>query len=95
MLPNLSLLERYEATLVVRRWYTTLDISDLMMFSNTAALLHRHKVAPIIGWEAVVSMLDQWMIFLEVILGTVDGHPAVYKLSMLIDSVGQVSACLR
>ena len=51
-------------------------------------------MAPIIGWEAAVSMLEQWAVLLEVVFGPVCIHPEVYKLSMLIEAVAEVSARL-
>ena len=39
LLPDLSLTEISEATLVARRWDTALDSSILMTFTNTVALL--------------------------------------------------------
>ena len=49
-----------EAALLARRWNTALDSSKLTMYSDTASLLQHKNVAPIVGWEAVVSMLENW-----------------------------------
>ena len=80
LFPDLSLSEIPEATLVARRWDNKLDSITLATFSYTASLLQRKKVSPFIGWEAAVSMLEQWEVFLEVILGPAGGHLVVPKL---------------
>ena len=71
---------------MARRWDNALDSSTLTAFANTSTILHRQKVSPIIGWEATVSILEQWNILLEVILGTVGRNSSIYKLSMLIEA---------
>ena len=42
-----------------------------------------------------MSILEQWAVFLEVVLGTAEGHPDVYELSMPIEAAGEVSTLLR
>ena len=84
-----------EATLVDKRWDTSLDSISLMTFSDTSALLQIQKISSIIGWEAMVNMLDQREVSLQVVLGTASGHLSVYELSMLIESVEEVNAHLR
>ena len=55
--PNLPLSENSEAAMVARQWDTALDIRTLTTYSDIAYLLHIHKVAPIVGWEAAKRML--------------------------------------
>ena len=62
-----------------------LDSSTLTTYSDTALLLQHQKVDPIIIWEAAGNMLDQWEVFLMVILGSSSSHPAMYEITMLID----------
>ena len=71
-----------EAALVARRWYTVLYSKTLT--NNTVLLLQLQEVATNIVWEAAVNMLEQWAVFLTVILGPGMNQPAVYELSMLI-----------
>ena len=54
---------------MARRWDTAFNRNNLTTFSGTADLLQGHKVAPIIGWETAVIIMEQWAVFLEVILG--------------------------
>ena len=49
LLPGLYLLEISQSTLVARIWDTALDSSTFTSFVDTAALIQRKKVAPIIG----------------------------------------------
>ena len=64
LLPEISLSARSEASLMVRQWDTALYIRTLDTYMDTTSLFQRQKVAPIIRWEASVSMLDQWAVFL-------------------------------
>ena len=57
MFPYLYHSASFKATLVERQWGTALDSSTLTTFVDTASILQSKKVAPIIGWEAAVSML--------------------------------------
>ena len=50
LFPEIYLSEISEATIVARRWDTALDSSNLIKFLDTANLLQRQKVTPIIGW---------------------------------------------
>ena len=65
---------------MARQWDTNLDISMLTIFTDMASIPQRQNIAPIIVWEAAVSILDQWEVLLEVILGTLGGNPAVYEI---------------
>ena len=95
LFPAISLPARSEATLVDRRWYTDLDRSTLTAFTENHRPPTEIEGGPIIGWEAAVSIPDQWVVFLEVILETEGVQPAVYKLSMLIEVAAEFSARLR
>ena len=85
LFPNLFISTGLEVALVARRWYMALDSSTLTTYSDTALLLQHQKVDPIIIWEAAGNMLDQWEVFLMVILGSSSSHPAMYEITMLID----------
>ena len=50
LFPEIYLSEISEATIVARRWDTTLESSNLMKFVDTANLIQIQKVTPIIGW---------------------------------------------
>ena len=86
LFPDLSLSAGSQVALAARQWDMALDSSTLTTYSDTASLLQRQKVAPIIGWETTVNMLEQWAVLLTVILGPDREHPAVYELTMLIDA---------
>ena len=40
-------------------------------------------------------MLNQWAIFLEVILGSPVGHPAVHELSMIINTAEEIKVHIQ
>ena len=40
-------------------------------------------------------MLEQWLVLLDVILGPKEPHPAVYKLSVLVEAEDEISARLH
>ena len=69
LFPGLSLYAGSEAVLVVQLWYTALDCSTLTTYAETTALLDCQKIAPMVGWEPAI-MMQQWAVFLLVMLGT-------------------------
>ena len=91
----ISLSSRSQSALVVQRWYTMLYISTLNAYADTTALLQRHKIAQIVRWEAAVSMLHQWQVFILVMIGTPTDHRSFYDITILIDSVDEVIAHLQ
>ena len=91
----ISLLDIFEAALVVMQWYMALDSSILTTYANTASLLQIQKFAPILGWEATNIMLEQWSVFLRVLGVPYEKHCAVYELMLVIDVVGEVKDRLR
>ena len=95
MFPDLSLAEVTEAVLVARQWYTLLDSNTLTSYSDTTALMTKEHIAPIIGWEGAVNMLEQWLVLLDVILGPPEPHPAIYKLSFLVEAADKISERLH
>ena len=94
LLPNLSLSSGFKAALVARWWDTELYIGTLVTYSNTALLLQHQEVAPIIGWEAAVNILEQWVVFLTVIMVLVSSLHAVYEITMYIDASDEVNVRL-
>ena len=95
MFPDLSLAEVTEAVLVARQWYTLLDSNMLTSYFDTTALMTKEHIAPIIGWERAANMLEQWLVLIDVILGPPEPHPAIYKLSVLVEVADNVSARLH
>ena len=69
--------------------------STLTTYTKTASLLHIQKVAPIIGWEDFINTLEQWSVFLTLIMGMDSRHPFVYELTMLIGASQEVNTRLR
>ena len=61
-----------------------LDSSNLTNYADSASLLQHQKKDPIIGWEVVVNMLEQWEVVLMAILGLGRLHPAVYDITNMI-----------
>ena len=68
LLPELSLSAELVALMVVRRWYTEICISKLTTYADTAILLQHQKIAPIVLWDAVVNMMDWWLVLLVLII---------------------------
>ena len=95
LLPDLSLYAGSEAALLSRRWYTALENITLTIYANTASLIHCQKVALIIGCEATINMLDQWVMFLKLIIIPDSSHPVVYELTILIGAPKEVNSRLR
>ena len=58
LFPDLFIKSGLEAALVERSWDTALDSSLSIMYADTSTLLQRQKIVPIVGWEAVVNILD-------------------------------------
>ena len=65
------------------------------MYADTAVILQRHNIAPIVGWEAAVSMLQKWAVFLSVMIVTPIEHRALYELTLLIEAMEGVSTHLQ
>ena len=67
------------------RWNMVLDRITLTTYADTSLLLQFQKVVPIIRWEAAVIMLEQWEVFLAVIMIPGSLQPVVYKLTIPVD----------
>ena len=50
MFPDLSLAAGTKAALVARRWETSLDSNTLTYYSDTAALMTKQRISPIMVW---------------------------------------------
>ena len=85
LFPYFYLSAQLEYALVVRPWDTILDITTLITYTDTVSLLQYKKVDLIIRWEAAVNMLEQWAVFLTVIIILDSFHPVVYEITMLIN----------
>ena len=92
---DLSLSAGSEAALVARRWYMALNISTLTMYTDTATRLHLQKINPVVGLEAAVSIMQQWVVFLTLIPGPETEHQTVYDITLLINVADEMSACLQ
>ena len=95
MFLDLSLAAGTEAALVARQWDIALESKTLMSYNDTAARMTKQRISPIMGWEGAANMLEQWLVLLHIILGLPELHPSVHKLSVLVNTAGEVSACLR
>ena len=95
LFPDLSLSAISKAALVVRRWDTTLDIRTMVAYSDTASLLQHQEVELIIGWEAAVNILEQWVVFLTVIMVPGSSHHVVYEITMYVDASDKLNVFLR
>ena len=51
LFPDLSLSSGSKLSMVGMRWYTALDISNLITYADTPSLLQLQKFAPIVGME--------------------------------------------
>ena len=55
----------------------------------------KQKVAPIAGWDEVVSHLEAWAMFCTLFLGDDGVHPTTYKMFLLLEETYWVSQSLR
>ena len=67
--PDLSLSAGSEASMVTRRWDTSLDAKKMTSYADAAALMKQQRILPIVGWEAAEKMLEQWLVVETVLLG--------------------------
>ena len=86
LFPHLYISSGSEAALVESWWNTALDSSTLTTYADNALLIQHQKVDTIIGWEAAVNVLEQWLVLLMVILVLGISQPEVYELTMLMDA---------
>ena len=78
--PYLSLSAGSEASMVIRRWDTTLDANTMTYYADAAALMKQQLIPPIV----VVT----------VPLGPQKRHPVVFNLATLLDAADEVNSCL-
>ena len=57
MLPDIYLEEGSESAMVVRWWYTVLGSNMLTSYADTATLMTKQRISPIIGWEGAANMI--------------------------------------
>ena len=95
MFPDLSLETVKEAALVAWQWDTALDSNMLTSYTNTAVLMIKQQISPIVIWEGAAKTLEQWLMLLDVILGPPELHPAIHELIVLVEAADEVSARLR
>ena len=95
MLLDLSIAEGTEAALVAWQWDTALDSNMLTSYTNTAVLMIKQQISPIVIWEGAAKTLEQWLMLLDVILGPPELHHAIHELIVLVEAADEVSARLR
>ena len=95
MFPDLYLAAGTKAALVARRWETSLDSNTLTYYSDTAALMTKQRISPIMVWEGEANIIKQWLVFLDAIIGPPELHLEVYKLSTLFNGTEEVSTRLH
>ena len=54
--------------MVAQRWDMELYRSTLTMYADTTSILQNQNISPILGWEAMDIMLEQWDVLLLVII---------------------------
>ena len=92
---DLSLSTGSEAAWVVCLRDKVLDRSMLTMYEDTNKLPQNQNIAPIVGWEAAVSMMHQCAVFLLATIGTETDHRSVYEILLLIDMSEELSSHLQ
>ena len=80
MFLDLSLLAGTEAALVARHWDTESKSNTLMSYTNTALLMTKQRISPILVWEGSVKLLNQWLMLIDVIIGPPELHSAICEL---------------
>ena len=55
-----------------------------MSYDDTAALMMKQRILPIVVWEGEAKILELCLVLLDVILGPPEIHPEVHKLSVLV-----------
>ena len=66
---------------------TALDSNMLTTYVDMVYLLQIQKISPTEIWEAAVKMLDQWEVFLLIMMVPTNVNPSVYEINLLIDTV--------
>ena len=94
MLPYLFQTAGKEEALLAQRWDTALESNTLTSYSDTAVLMTKQKIAPIVSWEGADNMIEQWLVLLDIILGPPELHPSVHGLSILVEAAEEVSTHL-
>ena len=67
LLPGFYLSASHKFVLVARLWYTVMDSIILATYANITSPVQHQKVAPIVGYEASKSVLEQWAVFITVL----------------------------
>ena len=57
--PDLSLSAGSEASMVARRWDTSLDANTMTSYADADALMKQQRILPIVVWEAAAKILEQ------------------------------------
>ena len=92
--PNLFLSAGSESSMVTQRWDNALDANTMTSYADAAALMKQQRILPIVGWEAVAKILDQWLVVVTVLLGPQERHPAEFELATLMEASDKVNSRL-
>ena len=93
--PDLSLSSGSEASMVPRRWDTTLGANTMTSYIDASALMKKQRIPPIVGWEAAEKILKQWLVVVTVLLGPQERHPAMFELVTLLEAADEVHSRLQ
>ena len=91
----LSLSAGSKASVVNRRWDTSLDANTMTSYANADALMKQQCIAPIVRWEAAAKIIEQWLVVVTVLLGPQDRHPEVFEIATLLAASDEVNSRLR
>ena len=92
--PDVSLTVGSEALMVTRRLDTALDANTMTSYANADALMKQQRIPPIVGWAAVETMLEQWLVVVTVLLGPQERHPEMFELATLLEAADEVKSRL-
>ena len=81
--------------MITQIWDTTLDTNTLNSYADAATQMNQQRIPPIVVWEAAVKMPDWWIVVVTFLLGPQEIHPAVFKLTTLLEAADEVKSCLR
>ena len=65
MFPKISLSAGSEVVMAAKRWDTTLDNIIMTTYTDMVSLLQGQCITTIYGWEAAVSVLGKWVVYLN------------------------------
>ena len=63
-----------------------MDSNILTSYADNAALMTKQQISPIIGWEGITNIIEQWLGMINMILDPQYPHPAFHKITVIIDA---------